>query len=141
MSGGKVAGETYGTRGRALTCWRSDSGCDYRERADGGACLTMSAFDAFYFGMVNGRGWIAVASLFCVWRPSKAPWRIVFGHDAYQVRASSLLARLFYQFFLMLPYLLSIMAMVVAAKARYPKPYLPFDGVNGIRVSRSYGGK
>ena len=27
----------------------------------GGAYLTMSAFDAFYFGMVNGRGWIAIA--------------------------------------------------------------------------------
>ena len=29
--------------------------------AVGGAYLTMSAFDAFYFGMVNGRGWIAIA--------------------------------------------------------------------------------
>ena len=29
--------------------------------AVGGAYLTMSAFDAFYFGMINGRGWIAIA--------------------------------------------------------------------------------
>ena len=29
--------------------------------AVGGAYLTLSAFDAFYFGMINGRGWIAIA--------------------------------------------------------------------------------
>ena len=27
----------------------------------GGAFLTLSAFNAFYFNMVNGRGWICVA--------------------------------------------------------------------------------
>ena len=27
----------------------------------GGAFLTMSAFDAFFFGMVNGRGWVCIA--------------------------------------------------------------------------------
>ena len=27
----------------------------------GGAFLTMSAFDSFFFGMVNGRGWICIA--------------------------------------------------------------------------------
>ena len=29
--------------------------------AIGGAFLTLSAFNAFFFGMVNGRGWIAIA--------------------------------------------------------------------------------
>jgi len=41
--------------------------------AVGGAFLTMSAFDAFYFGMVNGRGWICIALvIFASWRPMKA---------------------------------------------------------------------
>ena len=36
--------------------------------AIGGAYLTMSAFDAFYFGMINGRGWIAIALvIFAAW--------------------------------------------------------------------------
>ena len=30
----------------------------------GGAFLTMSAFDAFFFGMVNGRGWICICLLY-----------------------------------------------------------------------------
>ena len=35
--------------------------------AIGGAFLTMSAFDAFYFGMINGRGWICIAlGYFCI---------------------------------------------------------------------------
>ena len=41
--------------------------------AIGGAFLTMSAFDAFYFGMINGRGWICVALvIFASWKPGKA---------------------------------------------------------------------
>ena len=98
----------------------------------GGAYLTMSAFDAFYFGMVNGRGWIAVALvIFASWRPSKALLGAMLfaGLDAYQVRAQQLAGAVVpYQFFLMLPYLLSIVAMVVAAKStQYPKALLtPF---------------
>ena len=39
----------------------------------GGAFLTMSAFDAFFFGMVNGRGWICIALvIFASWKPGKA---------------------------------------------------------------------
>ena len=41
--------------------------------AVGGAYLTLSAFDAFYFGMVNGRGWIAIALvIFASWKPERA---------------------------------------------------------------------
>jgi len=41
--------------------------------AIGGAFITMSAFDAFFFGMINGRGWICVALvIFASWRPGKA---------------------------------------------------------------------
>jgi len=40
--------------------------------AIGGAFLTMSAFDAFYFNMVNGRGWICIALVvFARWTPGR----------------------------------------------------------------------
>ncbi len=98
----------------------------------GGAFLTMSAFDAFYFGMVNGRGWISVALvIFASWRPGKALLGALLfaGIDSLQVRAQQLAGiTIPYQFFLMMPYILSILAMVVMARrAAYPKALLvPF---------------
>ena len=100
--------------------------------AVGGAYLTMSAFNAFYFGMINGRGWIAIALvIFASWKPKQALLGALLfaGLDAYQVRAQQLAGAFIpYQFFLMLPYVLSIFAMVIAAKkTRYPKALLiPF---------------
>ena len=100
--------------------------------AVGGAYLTMSAFNAFYFGMINGRGWIAIALvIFAAWKPERAIFGALLfaGLDAYQVRAQQLAGAIIpYQFFLMLPYILSIAAMVFAAKStRYPKALLiPF---------------
>lgn len=98
-----------------------------------GAFLTLSAFNAFYFGMVNGRGWICVALVvFASWRPGKAlAGALLFAFfDALQLRLQqSGGAALPYQVYLMLPYALSILALVlVARKAAYPqalmKPYL-----------------
>src|SRR3546814_6065804 len=41
--------------------------------AVGGAFLTISVFDAFYIGMINGSGWICIALvIFASWRPGKA---------------------------------------------------------------------
>jgi len=100
--------------------------------AVGGAFITMSAFDAFYFGMINGRGWICVALvIFASWHPGKALiGALLFaGFDALQVRAQQLAGAFIpYQFFLMLPYVLSIAAMVLMARrAQYPKALLvPF---------------
>lgn len=38
-----------------------------------GAFLTLAAFNAFFFDMVNGRGWVCVALVvFASWRPGKA---------------------------------------------------------------------
>ena len=97
-----------------------------------GAFLTLSAFNAFYFNMVNGRGWICVALVvFASWRPGKALLgALLFAFfDALQLRLQqSGSAVLPYQLYLMLPYLLSILALVVVArKATYPqalmKPY------------------
>ena len=97
-----------------------------------GAFLTLSAFNAFFFNMVNGRGWICVALVvFASWRPGKALLgALLFAFfDALQLRLQQSGEGLVpYQFYLMLPYLLSILALVlVARKAAYPqalmKPY------------------
>ncbi|VAV89142.1 Nucleoside ABC transporter, permease protein 2 [hydrothermal vent metagenome] len=100
--------------------------------AIGGAYLTISAFDAFFFGMINGRGWICIALvIFASWKPGRALFGALLfaGLDAFQVRAQQLAGGAIpYQFFLMLPYLLSIGAMIVISKSmRYPKALLvPF---------------
>ena len=95
----------------------------------GGAFLTMSAFDAFFFGMVNGRGWICIALvIFASWRPGKALLgALLFGaFDALQVRLQTEVGALVPgQVFLMVPYILSIIALVIAARrADYPRALL-----------------
>lgn len=93
--------------------------------AIGGAFLTMSAFNSFYFDMVNGRGWIAIALVvFGSWRPGKALLGAILfaAFDAYQLRLQQIVGGIPYQFFLMLPYLLSILALVaMARRAGYPR--------------------
>ncbi len=97
-----------------------------------GSFLTLSAFNAFFFNMVNGRGWICVALVvFAAWRPGKALLgALLFAFfDALQLRLQQAGdAALPYQLYLMLPYVLSILALIVVArKATYPqalmKPY------------------
>ena len=95
----------------------------------GGAFLTMSAFDAFFFGMVNGRGWICIALvIFASWRPGKALLgALLFGaFDALQVRLQTEVGALVPgQVFLMAPYILSIIALMIAARrADYPRALL-----------------
>ncbi len=101
-----------------------------------GAFLTLAAFNAFYFNMVNGRGWVCVALVvFASWRPGKALLgAVLFAlFDALQLRLQQSGSGLFgiavpYQVYLMLPYAFSIVALVlVARRAAYPqalmKPY------------------
>jgi simple sugar transport system permease protein len=103
-----------------------------------GAFLTLSAFNAFYFNMVNGRGWVCVALVvFASWRPGKALLgALLFAFfDALQLRLQQAEGGLGgwvlpYQLYLMLPYAMAIVALVlVARRARYPqalmKPYRP----------------
>lgn len=100
--------------------------------AIGGAFLTMAAFNAFFFGMVNGRGWVCIAlTVFASWRPGKALiGALLFGaFDAYQVRLQTIAGGVVpSQVFLMMPFLLSILALVlVARKADYPRALMkPF---------------
>lgn len=99
----------------------------------GGAFLTLSAFNAFFFEMVAGRGWICIAlTVFAGWRPAKALLgAVLFGaFDAFQVRLQQASGGAVPgQVFLMLPYLLSIAALLIGARnARAPKalmqPYI-----------------
>ena len=89
--------------------------------AVGGAFLTMSAFNSFFFEMVNGRGWICIALVvFGSWRPGKTLLGAVLfaAFDALQIRVQQtpLGADIPYQYFLMAPYILSILALVVMSR-------------------------
>jgi len=100
--------------------------------AVGGTYLTLSAFDAFYIGMVNGRGWICVALVvFASWKPGKALLgTILFAtFDALQMRVQQQARTAIpYQFYLMAPYVMSILALIIMSRrAAYPKALLiPF---------------
>ena len=89
--------------------------------AVGGAFLTLSAFSSFFFEMVNGRGWICVALVvFGAWKPGKAVLGALLfaGFDALQIRLqqTDLGALLPYQLFLALPFLLSILALILMSR-------------------------
>ena len=92
----------------------------------GGSFLTLSAFNSFFFDMINGRGWICIALVvFGSWRPGKALLgAVLFGaFDAYQLRLQQLAGGVVpYQLFLMLPFILSIAALIVMSRrAAYPR--------------------
>jgi simple sugar transport system permease protein len=90
-----------------------------------GAFLTLSAFNAFYFNMVNGRGWICIALVvFAGWRPGKAlAGALLFAFfDALQLRLQQQAGGIPYQLYLRAPYVLSIVALIaVARRAAYPQ--------------------
>jgi ABC-type uncharacterized transport system permease subunit len=86
----------------------------------GGAFLTLAQFNAFTFGVISGRGWVAIALVvFGRWDP----WRVagaalLFAFvDALQLRLqASGLGHIPYQAFLMLPFLLTIVAMALMSR-------------------------
>jgi general nucleoside transport system permease protein len=86
----------------------------------GGSFLTLSAFNSFFFDMINGRGWICIALVvFGSWRPGKALLgAVLFGaFDAYQLRLQQLAGGVVpYQLFLMLPFILSIIALIIMSR-------------------------
>ncbi len=97
-----------------------------------GTFLAMVQFNAFTFGVISGRGWVCIALVvFGQW----SPWRCAAGAllfafiDALALRlqASSVID-LPYQVFLMMPFVLTILAMtVVSRNARAPAALLvPF---------------
>ncbi|KQT85285.1 ABC transporter permease [Aurantimonas sp. Leaf443] len=92
----------------------------------GGAFLTLSAFNSFFPTMIQGRGWVCIALVvFASWRPGRALLgALLFAFfDAYQLRLAHVVGKAVpYQLFLMIPYLLSIVALLVMARrARVPQ--------------------
>jgi ABC-type uncharacterized transport system permease subunit len=98
----------------------------------GGAYLTIDQFNAFTFGVVSGRGWVSIALVvFGQWRP----WRcagaaLLFALlEALQLRLQATnTLHIPYEVFLMLPFVLTIVAMaLVSRNARAPAALLlPF---------------
>jgi len=88
--------------------------------AVGGSFLTLSAFNSFFPTMVQGRGWVCIALVvFAAWHPGRALFgALLFAlFDAYQLRLQTVVGKeVPYQLFLMVPYLLSIVALVVMAR-------------------------
>ena len=85
----------------------------------GGAFLTTAAFDSFFPTMIQGRGWICIALVvFSSWKPGKALLgALLFAlFDAYQLRLQHVVEGIVpYQAFLMMPYILSILALILTA--------------------------
>ncbi|SHO49679.1 ABC transporter permease [Desulfopila aestuarii] len=125
-----MAVESQGLSVFAIRTWAVMTGSALM--AVGGAFLTMSAFDAFYIGMVNGRGWICIALVvFASWNPLKALLgTIIFAaFDALQMRVQQQSGMIIpYQFYLMMPYIFSIVALIIMSRrSAYPKALLvPF---------------
>jgi general nucleoside transport system permease protein len=101
--------------------------------AAGGAFLSLSQLGAFTHGVISGRGWVAIALvIFGNWDPIKVMGgALIFGGTfALQLRlqAMGLALPVPYETFLALPYLVTIVALVIAGRnASYPaallKPY------------------
>lgn len=97
-----------------------------------GAYLSLAQFNAFTFGVISGRGWVCIA---LVVLGQWDPWRValaalLFGSvDALQLRLQSSGAiDLPYEVFLMLPFVVTVLAMAALARsARAPAALLvPF---------------
>ncbi|BAJ62334.1 ABC transporter permease [Anaerolinea thermophila] len=99
--------------------------------AAGGAFLSLAQLGSFIFGIIAGRGWVCIALIiFANWLPSRVLWgALLFGGvSALQLRLQSTGAQLPYELFLALPYLVTILALVLAgrsatAPAALLKPY------------------
>ena len=100
--------------------------------AIGGAFLSMAQFNAFTFGVISGRGWVCIALVvFGQWSPWKsAGAAFLFAFiDALQLRLqASAVIDVPYQVFLMMPFVLTIVAMaLVSRNVRVPAALLvPF---------------
>lgn len=97
----------------------------------GGAFLSLGQFNMFVDNMVSGRGFIAVAAvIFGKWSPKGILLAsLLFGFaDALQIRVQMTSVNIPYQFLLMFPYLLTVVAVTgIVGKSSSPralgKPY------------------
>jgi simple sugar transport system permease protein len=97
----------------------------------GGAFLTLAHQNMFLIDVIGGRGWVAIAMvIFGNWDPLKgAVGALIFGFlDGLQLRLQGMGIAVSFHLFLMIPYLLTIVALIsVSRKASVPagllKPY------------------
>ncbi len=97
----------------------------------GGAFLTLAHQNMFLIDVVGGRGWVAIAMvIFGNWDPLKGTiGALIFGFlDGLQLRLQGMGIAVSFHIFLMIPYLLTIVALIsVSRKASIPgallKPY------------------
>jgi ABC-type uncharacterized transport system permease subunit len=97
----------------------------------GGAFLTLAHQNMFLIDVIGGRGWVAIAMvIFGNWDPLKGTiGALIFGFlDGLQLRLQGLGFDISFHIFLMIPYLLTIVALIgVSRKAAIPagllKPY------------------
>ncbi len=84
-----------------------------------GAYLSLAHFNMFIFGLVSGRGFISIALvIFGAWNPTRCMLgALLFGLiDAFQFRLQTLGFDVPYQLFLIMPYALTIIALIIVAK-------------------------
>ena len=97
----------------------------------GGAFLTLAHQNMFLIDVIGGRGWVAIAMvIFGNWDPVKGTiGALIFGLlDGLQLRLQGVGVAIPFHIFLMIPYLLTIVALIsVSRKAAVPagllKPY------------------
>jgi simple sugar transport system permease protein len=97
----------------------------------GGAFLTLAHQNMFLIDVIGGRGWVAIAMvIFGNWDPVKGTiGALIFGFlDGLQLRLQSVGVAIPFHIFLMIPYLLTIIALIsVSRRAAVPagllKPY------------------
>jgi simple sugar transport system permease protein len=97
----------------------------------GGAFLTLAHQNMFLIDVIGGRGWVAIAMvIFGNWDPVKGTiGALIFGFlDGLQLRLQSIGLEIPFHIFLMIPYLLTIIALIsVSRRAAVPagllKPY------------------
>lgn len=96
--------------------------------AIGGAFLSLAQLGAFSPGIIAGRGWVCIALvIFAKWDPIRAMWgALLFGGVfALQLRLQTMGMELPFEFFLALPYLVTIIALAIAGRnVAYPGAYL-----------------
>lgn len=96
--------------------------------AVGGAFLSLAQLGAFTPGIIAGRGWVCIALvIFARWDPVRALLgALLFGGVfALQLRLQTQGFDLPFEFFLALPYLVTIVALALAGRnAAYPGAYL-----------------
>lgn len=84
-----------------------------------GSFFTLAYFNMFLYGIVGGRGYVCIALvIFANWDPTKVLLgSLLFGGvDALQLRLQAIGFNIPYQFFLMMPYVLTIVVLILVAR-------------------------